>query len=61
MGAELVQLMTSRGLDRFAGAGHDRGGWVAYRMALDHSQAVTRLARPTRPGHRQPQLFVSEQ
>ena len=29
---------------RFAVAGHDRGGRVAYRMALDHPDAVTRLA-----------------
>ena len=31
-------------LRRFAVVGHDRGGRVACRMALDHPQAVTRLA-----------------
>ena len=30
--------------DRFAVAGHDRGGRCAYRMALDHADRVTRLA-----------------
>ena len=32
------------GFAQFAVAGHDRGGRVACRMALDHRQAVTRLA-----------------
>jgi haloacetate dehalogenase len=36
--------MTSLGYERFAVAGHDRGGRVAYRMALDHPQRVTSLA-----------------
>ncbi|WP_066042106.1 alpha/beta fold hydrolase [Herbiconiux solani] len=38
---DLVQLMAALGFDRFAVAGHDRGGRVAYRMALDHPEAVT--------------------
>lgn len=29
---------------RFALAGHDRGGYVALRLALDHPEAVSRLA-----------------
>ena len=33
------------GFERFAVAGHDRGARVAYRMALDHPDAVERLAR----------------
>jgi haloacetate dehalogenase len=43
MGAELVELMARLGFERFAVVGHDRGGRVAYRMALDHPEAVERL------------------
>lgn len=39
-----VQAMAALGHDRFAVAGHDRGGRVAYRMALDHPELVTALA-----------------
>jgi len=39
-----VQAMASLGFERFAVAGHDRGGRVAYRMALDHPGCVTALA-----------------
>src|SRR5436190_14189407 len=42
--AELVELMAALGLERFSVAGHDRGGRVAYRMALDHPGAVERLS-----------------
>jgi haloacetate dehalogenase len=38
---DLVQLMAELGFARFAVAGHDRGGRIAYRMALDHPGAVT--------------------
>jgi len=44
MAADLVALMASLGHAAFAVAGHDRGARVAYRMALDHPAAVTRLA-----------------
>ena len=44
MAAELVELMARLGFARFAVAGHDRGGRVAYRMALDHPDTVERLA-----------------
>jgi haloacetate dehalogenase len=44
MAAELVELMAGLGFARFAVAGHDRGARVAYRMALDHPDAVERLA-----------------
>jgi haloacetate dehalogenase len=39
-----VQAMASLGHERFAVAGHDRGGRVAYRMALDHPGRVSALA-----------------
>jgi haloacetate dehalogenase len=39
-----VQAMASLGFERFAVAGHDRGGRVAYRMALDHPERVSALA-----------------
>jgi haloacetate dehalogenase len=41
---DLVAAMAALGHDAFALAGHDRGGRVAYRLALDHPGAVTRLA-----------------
>jgi haloacetate dehalogenase len=44
MALDQVELMTRLGHDRFAVAGHDRGGRVAYRMALDHPDRVSRLA-----------------
>ena len=44
LAAELVELMRRLGFERFSVAGHDRGGRVAYRMALDHPEAVERLA-----------------
>nr|WP_321445473.1 alpha/beta hydrolase [uncultured Cohaesibacter sp.] len=39
----LVKLMAHLGHQSFAVIGHDRGGRVAYRMALDHPNRVTRL------------------
>jgi haloacetate dehalogenase len=42
--AELVSAMRSAGFERFSVVGHDRGGRVAYRMALDHPERVARLA-----------------
>lgn len=44
MAADLMALMRRLGHERFAVAGHDRGGRVAHRLALDHPQAVSRLA-----------------
>ena len=44
MALDQVQLMRHLGFDRFFVAGHDRGGRVAHRMALDHGDAVARLA-----------------
>lgn len=44
MARDAVNLMAHFGFDRFAVAGHDRGGRVAYRIALDHPQVVTRVS-----------------
>jgi haloacetate dehalogenase len=41
---DLVLTMGTLGHESFDVAGHDRGGRVAYRMALDSPDAVTRLA-----------------
>ncbi|ASL45324.1 Haloacetate dehalogenase H-1 [Burkholderia sp. AD24] len=43
MAADQVALMQAQGFSQFAVIGHDRGGRVAARMALDHPQAVTKL------------------
>jgi haloacetate dehalogenase len=43
MAADGVGLMRLLGFDRFDVAGHDRGGRVAYRMALDSPDVVRRL------------------
>ena len=44
MARDQVELMRSLGFERFAAAGHDRGGRVLHRMALDHPDAVERAA-----------------
>lgn len=44
MARDMVEIMGALGHDRFFVAGHDRGGRVAYRMALDHPERVERLA-----------------
>jgi haloacetate dehalogenase len=44
MAADMVELMAELGWKRFAVVGHDRGGRVAYRMALDHPDIVSKLA-----------------
>lgn len=43
MGQDQVALMAQLGYPQFLLMGHDRGGRVAYRMALDHPQAVRKL------------------
>jgi haloacetate dehalogenase len=40
----MLALMQSLGHPRFSVCGHDRGGRVAHRLAVDHPQAVARLA-----------------
>ncbi len=44
MANDQVALMRSLGFSSFNVAGHDRGGRVAHRMALDHPAAVQKLA-----------------
>src|SRR5437867_10686305 len=44
MANDMVSVMASLGFARFSIAGHDRGGRVAYRLALDHPECVDRLA-----------------
>ncbi len=44
MARDVVEVMAAFGHDRFLLAGHDRGGRVAYRLALDHPDRVQRLA-----------------
>jgi len=43
MAGDLLALMRALGHDRFALVGHDRGSYVALRLALDHPEAVSRL------------------
>ncbi len=38
-----AEVMTALGFERFMLAGHDRGGRVAHRLALDHSDRVEKL------------------
>ena len=44
MAQELVDVMVKLGFPTFTVIGHDRGGRVSYRMALDHPMNVERLA-----------------
>jgi haloacetate dehalogenase len=41
--ADMVRLMDALGHPRFAVVGHDRGSYVALRLALDHPDVVSRL------------------
>jgi len=44
MANELVAVMGKLGFAKFDLVGHDRGGRVSYRLALDHPEKVQRLA-----------------
>jgi haloacetate dehalogenase len=44
MALDHVEVMKHFGFDKFPVVGHDRGGRVAHRMALDHADKVTKLA-----------------
>jgi haloacetate dehalogenase len=43
MALDAVELMRSLGFERFFVCGHDRGGRVAHRLAVDHARSVARL------------------
>ena len=44
MAQDMVELMRDLGHPRFRLVGHDRGGRVAHRLCLDHSDAVAQVA-----------------
>ena len=44
MARDMASVMERLGFQRFSVAGHDRGGRVAYRLALDHPRRVDRIA-----------------
>lgn len=43
MAADVVGVLDALGIDRFDLCGHDRGGRVAHRLALDHAHRVRKL------------------
>ena len=43
MAQDQVEVMAGLGFQKFAVVGHDRGGRVAHRMALDHPDRVTKV------------------
>ncbi|MBV5298649.1 MAG: alpha/beta hydrolase [Rhodoferax sp.] len=43
MAEDMAAVMTRLGVERFGVCGHDRGGRVAHRLALDHAARVTKL------------------
>jgi haloacetate dehalogenase len=43
MAADVIGLLDRLGVERFYLCGHDRGGRVAHRLALDHPQRLQRL------------------
>ena len=56
MALDMAEVMAALGHERFFVCGHDRGGRVAHRLALDHAARVQRLAvldiAPTREMYR---------
>jgi len=44
MALDGVEVMHHFGFDKFAVVGHDRGGRVAHRMALDHADKLSKVA-----------------
>ena len=43
MAQDMVEVMQALGVERFGLCGHDRGGRVAHRLALDHPKRVSKL------------------
>jgi haloacetate dehalogenase len=44
MAADMVAVLRHLGHETFSVAGHDRGSYVAFRLAMDHPAAVSRVA-----------------
>jgi haloacetate dehalogenase len=44
MARDQIEVMAALGFERFSVAGHDRGGRVAHRLALDHRERVDKAA-----------------
>src|SRR3954468_9583122 len=44
MAGDILALMNALGHDRFDLVGHDRGSYAAFRLAMDHPDAVRRVA-----------------
>lgn len=44
MALDQIEMMRTMGFDRFAVVGHDRGGPVAWRLAVEHPEVVTQVA-----------------
>jgi haloacetate dehalogenase len=44
MAGDVIAAMSALGHEQFVVAGHDRGGRVAYRLALDHPEKITKIA-----------------
>jgi haloacetate dehalogenase len=44
MALDQVEVMSHFGFEKFAVVGHDRGGRVGHRLALDHTDRITKLA-----------------
>lgn len=42
--ADMIRVMKTLGHSRFSVVGHDRGSYVAFRLALDHPEWIERLA-----------------
>ena len=66
MALDAIEVMRAAGFDRFAVAGHDRGARVAWRMAVEHPQAITKAAvldivpLPYSVGTREPGGFATQ-
>jgi len=44
MGDQMIEVMSKLGFNQFSVVGHDRGGRIAYRMAVDHPEVIDRVA-----------------
>jgi haloacetate dehalogenase len=44
MAGDLVNLMKALDIEKFSIAGHDRGSYAAFRLAMDHPERVSRVA-----------------